>query len=251
LEIIDEYLRQQLWRNWNQYLDVLPIGANDRVIDLGSSVGAVADMLAKKVAWVTGIDSNSDFVNYSLARAKSNQSFICSDFTQINYSELKPVTGIWASFSIAYVSRPAEYLAQLYEILEPGGWLALVEVSGFISGNMLPESKYLSLVQKFENQSYKSGVYDFKLGAKLQTILAEIGFKNIYVDNDVTDVELNFNGAANAEILRNWQARLARMQGLRSSYPAEYSDICAEVIASLQSKQHRKNQNVCYLVARK
>jgi ubiquinone/menaquinone biosynthesis C-methylase UbiE len=251
MEIFEEYLRQQAWRNWPQYLNAIPLTATDRVVDLGCSVGAVSRLLAGKVEWVTGVDANSEFINYCLSQAQGNQNFICTDFTNFDYSELGAINGLWASFTISYLQKPREFLAQLYKLLQPGGWIAVVDVAGFVSGNMLSNCKYFNLVKNFEVQAYKSGVYDFEFGEKMEPILRQLGFKILHLDNDVTDVELNFNGAADAEILRNWQARLARMQGLRNAYPAQYAGICEEVLASLQSVQHRKNRNLRFVVAQK
>lgn len=251
MNIIEEYKLQQSWRNWSQYLESIPLDKNDRVIDLGCSVGGVSNILANQVASITGIDLNSDFINYCESTQQSNQKFICSDFTKVDYDSLSPITGIWSSFSISYLSNPAEFLKSLYEILQPGGWIALVDVSCFISGNMLPDSNHYEAVREFEIESHKSGVYDFDFGSKMETLLIQAGFKIIHVDNDITDAELNFNGAAEPYILRNWKARLERMQGLRNKFPNQYTAICAEIITSLESAQHAKRNNLRFVVARK
>ena len=251
MDIIEEYKLQQSWRNWNQYLELIPLDKNDRVIDLGCSVGGVSNLLSKQVASVTGIDLNNDFINYCKSSQQLNQNFICSDFTKVDYDSLSPITGVWSSFSISYLSNPAGFLKSLYEILQSGGWIALVDVSCFISGNMLSDSKYYAAVKEFEVESHKSGVYDFDFGSKMAALLTQTGFQIIHVDNDVTDAELNFNGAAEPHILRNWKARLERMYGLRNKFPTQYTTICEEIITSLESAQHCKRNNVKFVVAKK
>jgi SAM-dependent methyltransferase len=251
LNIINEYLKQQTWRNWDQYFQHIPIRKDDRVIDFGCSVGGVSNLLSSNVASVTGIDLSADFINYCLSNKKQNQRFICSDFTKVDYSSIPSPTGVWASFSLSYLKDPGAFLRYMYELIEPGGWIALVDVSNFISGNMLPDCEHYEKIYRFENESIMSGMYDFNFGAKMESILRTIGFEIIYVDNNVSDIELNFSGAANVEILTNWRARLERMQGLRARFPTLYPEITKEVLESLESGKHCKNNNVRFVVAKK
>lgn len=251
MNLIEEYQRQQSWRNWYQYLNAIPLNKNDRVIDLGCSVGGVSNILAQQVASVIGIDLNSDFIHYCQSNQQLNQRFICNDFSTVDYASLPPITGIWSSFAISYIANPDAFLRSLYEVLQPNGWIALVDVACFISGNMLPDSKHHKLVREFEIESHTSGGYDFDFGSKMESLLIQADFKIIHMDNDITDTELNFNGAANPQVLLNWKARLGRMQGVRNKFPNEYTEICEEVIASLESKEHSKRNNVQFVVATK
>jgi SAM-dependent methyltransferase len=251
LNLIEEYIHQQEWRNWSQYLKEIPISKKDRIVDLGCSVGSVSNLLSKQVALVTGIDLNSDFINYCLSSAQSNQNFICNEFTKINYALLLPLNGIWSSFALSYLKEPRAFLKSLFEILQPEGWISLVDVSLFVSGNMLPECKHYDQVRNFEIESRATGIYDFDFGSKMEGILKEVGFEITHVDNNVSDPELNFNGAANPKILANWKARLERMHGLRRKYPHFYSEIVQEITTSLTSTKHSKNNNVRFVVAKK
>ena len=76
MQLIDEYLQQQTWRNWQEYIKHIPITKNDHVLDLGCSVGAISNLFSAQVAQVTGVDLNPDFVNYCNARRNSNQHFL-------------------------------------------------------------------------------------------------------------------------------------------------------------------------------
>lgn len=251
MDIIEEYKRQQSWRHWEEYFEVIPLTLSDHVIDLGCSLGDTSTLFSRQVTTVTGIDLNADFISYCNKNRRFNQQFICRDFTKINFQELVPITGIWSSFSLSYLNNPAEFLTSLYNALESCGWIALVDISCFISGNMLPTSRHHQRVKDFEMESSKSGLYDFDFGSKMETLLKQAGFNIVYVNNDVTDAELNFDGAVEPHILLNWKARLARMQGLKNRYPNEYSEICSEIITSLESNAHRKNNNVRFVVATK
>lgn len=251
MNLIEEYIEQQKWRNWERYFQEIPLNQEDKIIDLGCSIGAVSDLLSKKVDSVTGIDSNIDFINYCLSKSAPNQNFICQNFTEINYASLQPISGVWSSFSLSYLKNPYEFLNAIYKILKPQGWIALVDVSNFISGNMLPECKHLKLVQDFENGSIITGSYDFNFGSKIENLLNKAGFKVIHVNNNVPDEELNFDGSASPKILENWRARLERMQGLRSKFPIIYPEIVSEILFSLESERRKKNNNVRFVVAKK
>ena len=251
MNLIEEYQQQQTWRNWSQYLKEIPFRKEDRIVDLGCSVGGVSNILSKQVALVTGIDSNSDFINYCLSSAQPNQNFICNEFTKINYALLSPLNGIWSSFALSYLKEPSALLKSLFETLQPNGWISLVDVSLFISGNMLPECKHYEQVKKFEIESAIRGVYDFDFGSKMESVLKQIGFEIIHVNNNVTDPELNFNGVASPKILATWKIRLDRMQGLQRKFPEVYSEIVQEITASLMSEKHSKNNNVRFVVAKK
>jgi len=65
---------------------------------------------------------------------------------------------------------------------DKGSWIALLDVSCFISGNMNTEIKFYETVRNFELESYKSGVYDFNFGAKLKPLLDQSGFNVIHCD---------------------------------------------------------------------
>jgi len=251
MDILDEYLRQQAWRNWEQYLAEIPIDPKDRVMDLGCSVGGVSNILSARVETITGIDINNEFIVHCLKYKRANQRFICADFSTINYEDLLPINGVWSSFSISYLQNPDEFICRLYKLLQPNSWIALVDVACFISGNMLPSSKYYKLVREFELNSFKTKRYDFDFGSKMEFLLGQAGFDIVHVDNNVTDEELNFDGKACENILNNWRFRLARMQGIRNQFPDMYPEICEEVMVGLQSDTHHKNSNVRFVVAKK
>ena len=85
----------------------------------------------------------------------------------------------------------------------------------------------------------------------MQQMLQQVGFETSYVDNDVIDLELNFSGAAQTDVVQGWSARLERMQKLRELLGDDYSSFCAEFLANLQSPQHQQRGCVKYVVAKK
>jgi SAM-dependent methyltransferase len=246
MEILEEYIRQQSWRNWVQYLKHIPLNQNHRVLDLGCSVGAVSSLLAANCANVIGIDINPEFIGYCQSQALPNQQFICADFKAIDSGER--IDGVWSSFSLSYLPDPATFVKGLAQHMAKGSWIALVDVSCFISGNLPRSSNFYPQVRKFERRSSQSGVYDFDFGSKLVDIVTRAGFSVIYDDDNVVDAELNFDGIASPEIYKNWQARIMRMRGLRLAFPDCYESICSELLANLQSEEHARNKNVRFVV---
>jgi SAM-dependent methyltransferase len=251
LNLKEEYKNQQKWRNWDQYLDHIPFCEDDIVIDLGCSVGCVSHLFSQKVKGVIGIDLSKEFIAYCQESKRSNETFICSDIAKFDFSSVGRFNGVWASFSLSYLNTPSETLGSIYNTIVNGGWLALVDVSCFISGNMSKKSAYYNALREFELASYNSGVYDFNFGSKMSQLLSDSGFKVIYMDNDVTDPELNFTGAASNEIIENWKARLARLKGMQVKLGSNYSEAYREIITSLSSQTHEKRGNVKFVVAQR
>ena len=57
MTLLEEYKNQVKWRNWETYLENLPIGSQDTVFDLGCSIGTVSGLLARQAKQVIGIDT--------------------------------------------------------------------------------------------------------------------------------------------------------------------------------------------------
>jgi SAM-dependent methyltransferase len=251
LDLFQEYEKQQKWRGWEDYLKFIPLNNKDTVVDLGCSVGDVSRMFSLRVKNVVGIDINKEFIEFCDSRKNCNEDFIFSDFQSVDYLSFGEVNGIWGSFSLSYLSDPIDYLKFLNSVMSDDGWIALLDVSCFISGNLAKDSKYYEKVNAFELESYKSGLYDFDFGAKMQGMLNNAGFDIVYFDNDVSDPELNFSGAAPPEIIEGWSARLSRMKNLRDLLDDEYTGFCDELLSNLRSDTHEKRGNVRFVVAKK
>lgn len=249
MDIIEEYKNQARWRNWEGYLSKIPIGKNDVVLDLGCSLGAVSDLFAGRAAKVIGIDNNTEFINYCRSKKKDNQLFFSGNIDDFDYSKFNHVTGVWSSFTFSYLKDPGGVIRKIFNFLPEGGWLAVVDVACFISGNLDPENSYFNRVKEFELNSHKQGVYDFNFGSKMETILQKSGFEIVFCDNDVTDPELNFNGPAPNDVIKNWQARMERMAGIKKLLAENFYDFSAQFISCLSDPSHKKNRNVRFVVA--
>ncbi len=251
MNLLEEYINQQKWRNWEQYIEHIPIQTDQNIFDLGCSVGNVAHLLLKRAKSIIGIDLNPEFVDHCNSNIRQNETFICSDFTKVDYDSIGSVDGVWSSFSLSYLESASEFLTELYQHMHTGSWIALLDISCFISGNMLENSELSNAVNKFEMESYKSGIYDFNFGSKMVGLLRSAGFDILFQDDDITDLELNFNGPAGSDVYTNWQARLKRMKSMCNYFKNDYSKICNELLLNISSHKHRKQGNVKFVVARK
>ncbi|MDQ2077820.1 trans-aconitate 2-methyltransferase [Marinimicrobium sp. ABcell2] len=250
MDLIDEYTAQQRWRNWERYLQYLPVRDGGHVIDLGCSVGGVTDLLSSRVGWVTGVDLNNEFIKFCEKKRRPNQSFTCDSFESVDYEAIGPISGVWASFSLSYLENPQNFLTRIHDALEPGGWVALVDVSCFLSGNMARDARHHDSVREFELNSWKSGHYDFDFGSKMESMLKLAGFNVIHYDDNVTDAELNDSGPASREVINNWRARLERLDGLRNAFPVAYEEVCSEILSFISSPPRTKRNNVKFAVGR-
>lgn len=249
MKLIEEYKKQQKWRDWEGYLKFIPLKDSDTVLDLGSSVGNVSHIFSKRVKQVVGIDLNSEFVKFCNQNKQKNEQFIRTNFLDLDFTSLPQYTGVWSSFSLSYLADPQGFLNYIYSALPAGGWIALLDISCFISGNMNDNSKFYKVVKEFESNSYKSGVYDFDFGSRQNSLLNESGFNIIHFNNNVNDIELNFNGPASPDVLSVWRARLDRLVGLQKLLAEDYAEFKDEFLTYIASKHHTQNENLKFTVA--
>lgn len=248
MDLFEEYKKQQGWRNWHQYLRHIPLCDTDHVVDLGCSVGSVSALLSERVKFVTGIDVHKGFIAPCQTIKRSNQALICEDIEKVDYRSIGPINGVWSSFSLSYLKRPEIFLRNLNGALESGGWMALVDVSCFVSGNMPINGRFHDEVQEYESESWRAGLYDFDFGSKLESALEKTGFKVVYINHDVPDQELNFSGPATPEVLNNWTSRLERMKGLRTRFAGNYHEVCEELLSYIVSPSRSMRNNVKFAV---
>lgn len=76
MDLLKEYLNQNTWRDWERYLEKLPLNKNQIVYDLGCSIGAVSNLLAKKAKEVVGFDNNEFLLGEADKRKENNCKFV-------------------------------------------------------------------------------------------------------------------------------------------------------------------------------
>lgn len=251
MNLLDEYKKQQTWRQWERYLQEIPYKKDDIVLDLGCSVGGMSHLFAQQVKQVIGVDLDSEFIDFCRDHQSKNELFICEDIQKLELNALGNINGVWASFSLSYLENPLEFLQRLYASLPENAWISVLDISCFISGNLAQDSVYHQRVREFEMASHRSGIYDFAFASRMAELLEAAGFTLIYSDFNVSDPELNFDGAASQELLQAWSARLQRMVRLQEHLKEDYPRFCEELILSLQSPAHERRNNVGFVVANK
>ena len=90
------------------------ISSGDVVLDIGSNTGSLPLVLAKKAAYVYGIEIIDSMV---LVATKNNcfenLTFICGDATNYNYDELEPITVVTMSNVLEHIEHRVEFLTKI------------------------------------------------------------------------------------------------------------------------------------------
>jgi SAM-dependent methyltransferase len=242
----DEYERQYRWRAWQQAYGALPPLAGQRVLDIGCAVGDQARDLASRGADVVAIDGDADLVAYARSRHRG-VTFVAADARD------PPIAGafdgIWSSFAPAYFPSLVPVLARWRELLRPGGWIALTEMSGLFAHEPL-SAKAKQLLEAHARDAFDANRYDFEMGRKLPDHLAAAGF-DLESHQLLPDRELTFSGAAAADVLLAWSQRLARMPALRERAARVHPDFTREFLDCLVSPGHTTTCEVHFCLARR
>lgn len=248
MDLLKEYINQNTWRDWERYLVNLPLSENQLVYDLGCSIGTVSKLLAKEVRKVVGFDNDKDLLDEANKRKENNCEFVLENIFTLDPSKLEKCDGIWISFALAYMEDPKLFISKWTKCLNYNGWFAIVDIDGLFSGHLPENNKYLDKIEAFENESEKSKTYDFKIGAKIKMLMEESGLEIINVENNWYDVELNFRGGANIDIVENWRARLERMIKLKDYFGVNYDEFCNDFLNLISDESHEANGCVKFYV---
>lgn len=246
MNLKDEYIMQNQWRNWEQYFVKVPFDISQKVLDIGCSVGFVSDLLSKYVNMVCGIENNEVLLEVARSRNNPKCQFVKIDIEEILFENFTPFDGVWMSFVIAYLRDPLSFLKNIKDCISKNGWIVIIDINGFISGNMDPSSKYYKKVIEFESVINRN--YNFKIGSRIKEYLEKSGFKIIEKSSQIVDFELCFKGSASKEVIENWQARFNRMVTLKSFLDNEYDDFVKEFIRNISSPVHVSKNCINYCV---
>jgi SAM-dependent methyltransferase len=248
-DISHEYKRQSDWRNWNSYVNKLPILPSNLILDLGCGTGDVSLLLAQRASTVIGIDLNKDIIEFATKENyHPNIQYLCADLTKVNEINLPLVNGIWSSFAAAYFPDFKSSLKNWIKLLKPNGWIALVEVNDLFAHQPIDPAIYNMFQLYYERQK---NIYDFKMGGKLKDFMINSGLK-IELEEVKKDKELAFDGPANEEIVTAWENRLDRMIALGQFFGKEkFSTVKIQFLNMLRSADHRCETEINFLIGRK
>lgn len=248
---MEEYKNQSNFRNWNSYIEHLPIDSQDKIIDFGCSIGVVTKLLANNALQVFGIDNNPVLLEEAkIISSSDNIDYINMDLSSANYEELPLVDGIWSSFVAAYFPDFTIILNKWINLLKPNGWMAITEMSDLFAHEPLSQSTR-DIFRKYYDRQRKNNVYDFEMGSKLKNYLTSCGLSIVHEENKF-DQELSFNGPAKPEVLKSWESRFDRMIKFKE-YVGEnkFQSIKSEFMDCLSDKNHRSNTIVKFILAKK
>jgi SAM-dependent methyltransferase len=251
MDLTEEYSRQAAWRNWESYITMLPLTVNDKILDLGCSVGTVSQLLSQKVHRVIGIDNNTKHLSVAEHNNSSkNVNFILSDLNDLNDLRLPLCEGIWTSFVPAYFPDFEPLLKSWIKLLKPAGWIAIVEMNDLFAHQPLGNSTQEIFLQYYKRQlSY--GIYDFMMGRKIRDIVLKCGLTIVH-DENKDDGELTFSGPAEPMIFKAWEARLNRMVLFREYFGEKiFQKVKSEFLECLLSDNHSSKTSIKFIIARK
>lgn len=86
------------------------------------------------------------------------------------------------------------------------------------------------------------------IGEKIKMLMEENGLEIITAENNWYDIELNFRGRANIDIVKNWRARLGRMVKLKDYLGVNYDEFCNEFLNLISDENHVTNGCVKFYV---
>lgn len=106
-----------------------------RVLDIGAGTGAGTEVLAHRfpAAEIVAVDINEQMLEHVRERAASASLTDRVRTVQADVADALPDLGaadvVWSVAALHEVRDPARALANLFDVLRPGGWLAVMEMA--------------------------------------------------------------------------------------------------------------------------
>src|SRR5262249_7100502 len=107
-----------------------------------------------------------------------------------------------------------------------------------------------NLLDRFAEDAFAAGRYDFRMGGKLQRHIAAAGF-TITEAFTVPDAELSFDGSATAEVLTAWRQRFDRMPRLQALCGTGFERLRTEFLGAIERHDHRSTARVHCVIAKR
>lgn len=248
MSLAAEYRQQFGWRPWSLIIEEIPLQPGQTILDLGCGIGDQARELASRGCKVIGLDANQELIGEAILGQPLNCEFRTCDLRTVPNLSIK-VDGIWCSFVAAYFPDLATFLSRWAQLLLPGGWIAITEIDDLFGHEPL-SLRTRSLLQGYAENALKAGQYDFRMGGKLQSKLAEAGFAMSRVLT-LPDQELSFQGPAQPEVIVAWRKRFRRMPVLLAFCGSEFANVQKEFLSCLSRQDHRSTAKVISCIATK
>lgn len=250
MELREEYEKQQEYRKWLEIIELLPIGDNQVIADLGCGTGGFTEIISEKVRQVIAVDRNQNLLTNLKEKNIKNVSIIENDISKIDYIT-EELDGIFSSFSIAYFPKDMkEVIGNWVNKLKSGGWIALIEIDDLLRGHQPLSEENFGKLARYEEHIKENGVYDFQAGRKIKNTLRRFNME-IILEKDLEDRELTASGIADEEVYEMWKSRLDRLT-ISQYYPEKIAqEIKRELLSLFKNPEHINNTKVKFIVAKK
>ena len=250
MELVQQYIAQDRWRQWDRMLAEVPVLDSDTVLDLGCGPGSVTARLASRAYQVIGVDRDPGLLKAARQRCPSNCRFVEGDVRDLGRRGLGQADGIWSSFLPAYFPELGKALQSWLPFLGSNGWIALVEVDRMLAGHHPLPDDVRSSLDEFETFMRASRLYDFGMGSKLKLFVQGAGLEVVH-ESVWEDAELAFQGAAPPEMIEAWRHRFARMKKMQGYFRNRFAPIRDRFLECLSSPLHPSDASLVLVIARK
>jgi SAM-dependent methyltransferase len=166
-------------------LDLIPLPAGTRAVDLGCGLGGMLDILSERVGSggrVLGLECNP--VHAASARSFARQRGLAN--VEVVEGDARRTGLPPGSFDLAHarlllvnIPRPDEVLAEMTRLVRPGGWVACQEAD-FIGLCHPPHPAWERLSEVFVATYHQDGA-DPHLGRRLPELLGDAGLVDVRV----------------------------------------------------------------------
>lgn len=242
------YSQQYGWRRWSTVYADLGDLSGARVIDLGCGIGDQSRDMSRLGARVLGVDANRELIDHAVSRGIPRARFVCDNITNLGTDEWG-FDGVWTSFTAAYFPEFEVLLRSIDAALEPGGWLAIVELDDLFGHEPLAP-RWRAIVDEYYEQSLAQGLYRFHSHDHVHKVLSERGWR-IEVDRHLEDDEFCFVGPASSDVLEAWANRLnLMMPRLVDRFGDAARGFDSAFLQCLTSDEHRSYSRVWSILAR-
>ncbi len=154
--------------------------AGQTLLDLGSGPG----FCTKELAYLTGssgkiiaVDKSPSYIDHIQKIAALNElniEAICADFGEMELAT-NSLDGMYCRWALAWVPKPKEVLAKVFDALKPGGKIVIHEYYDWSTHQTEPPLPNLSKAIKAAYQSLENSEGELNIGRYLPSILNDMG----------------------------------------------------------------------------
>jgi len=137
-EVLSEYHREVAEWVSASLAESASLTEGARVIDVGAGTGTGTLALARQLpdAEVIAVDVDEEMLKHIQGKARTagladRIRTVRADLDQAWPEDLEPADLVWAANSLHHMGDPAQAVAQIYQVLRPGGLLAVTELESF------------------------------------------------------------------------------------------------------------------------